>query len=103
MTTVTLGRTGIVTGKNAFGAIPIQRISAEEAVRLLHRALDGGITFFDSARAYHDSEDKLGLAFADRRDRIYLATKSTAGTPPVLRRHPGAVLYLDQDSSSLLV
>ncbi len=86
MTTVTLGRTGIVTGKNAFGAIPIQRISAEEAVRLLHRALDGGITFFDSARAYHDSEDKLGLAFADRRDRIYLATKSTAGTPDALRR-----------------
>ena len=51
MNTVTLGRTGITSGKNAFGAIPIQRIPADDAVYLLRKALEGGITFFDSARA----------------------------------------------------
>lgn len=86
MTTVTLGRTGITVGKNAFGAIPIQRIPAEDAVRLLHRAFDGGITFFDSARAYHDSEEKLGLAFEGMRDKVSFATKSLASTPDALRR-----------------
>ena len=86
MTTVALGRTGITVGKNGFGAIPIQRIPAEDAVRLLRKALAGGITFFDSARAYRDSEEKLGLAFAGCRDEVWLATKSTAGSPDALRR-----------------
>lgn len=86
MNTVTLGRTGITSGKNAFGAIPIQRIPADDAVYLLRKALEGGITFFDSARAYNDSEEKLGLAFSDRRREVCLATKSTASSPDVLRR-----------------
>lgn len=86
MTTVTLGRTGITVGKNAFGAIPIQRIPVEDAVRLLHKAYEGGIMFFDSARAYNDSEEKLGLAFEEMRDKVYLATKSLADTPDALRR-----------------
>lgn len=86
MTTVTLGRTGITVSKNAFGALPIQRISIDEAVSLLRKAHDGGITFFDTARAYTDSEEKLGRAFAGMRDQIFLATKSHAGTPEALRR-----------------
>ncbi len=78
MVTVTLGSTGITTGKNAFGALPIQRISREEAVRLLRKAYDGGVTFFDTARFYTDSEVKLGEAFAGMRDKIYLASKTMA-------------------------
>jgi len=77
MKTITLGKTGITTGKNAFGALPIQRISAYEAVNLLHCAFDAGITFFDTARGYTDSEEKLGLAFNGRTD-IIIATKSPA-------------------------
>ena len=50
MTTVTLGRTGITVSKNAFGALPIQRISIDEAVSLLRKAHDGGITFYDTSR-----------------------------------------------------
>ncbi len=78
MNTVTLGKTGIITNKNGFGALPIQRISEKEAVRLLRKAYDHGITFFDTARWYTDSEHKVGLAFADMRDKIFLATKTGA-------------------------
>jgi len=60
---VRLGSTEIVVDKNGFGALPIQRISDEEAVKLLRRAYEGGIRFFDTARLYSDSEHKLGLAF----------------------------------------
>ena len=78
MTTVTLGKTGIVSPKNAFGALPVQRVTDEEAVAILHRAYEGGMTFFDTARAYSDSEHKLGLAFAGMREKITIATKTGA-------------------------
>lgn len=78
MTTVTLGSTGITTEKNGFGALPIQRVSMEEAVRLLHKAYEGGMTFFDTARFYTDSEAKLGMAFAAMREKVFIATKTMA-------------------------
>ena len=77
----TLGKTGITVDKVAFGALPVQRVGMEEAVALLRRALDGGITFFDTARAYTDSEEKLGAAFEGMRDRLYIATKTGAVKP----------------------
>lgn len=80
MVTVTLGKTGIVTNKNGFGALPIQRVSDEEAVALLRKAYEGGMTFFDTARFYTDSEHKIGLAFSKMRDKIYIATKTAATT-----------------------
>ncbi|MBQ7983991.1 MAG: aldo/keto reductase [Clostridia bacterium] len=86
MTTVTLGKTGIVSPKNAFGALPVQRVSDEDAVALLRRAYEGGMTFFDMARAYSDSEHKLGLAFAGMRDKITIATKTMAQDAVGLRR-----------------
>lgn len=82
---VRLGKTEIVVNKNGFGALPIQRISDEAAVYLLRRAYDGGIRFFDTARAYSDSEHKLGLAFADIRKNLYIATKSGAKTGEAMR------------------
>ena len=81
MRTITLGRTGITTPQNAFGALPIQRVSLETAVSLLRRAYEGGMTFFDTARAYSDSEIKLGAAFDGMRDKIYIASKTAAKTP----------------------
>ncbi len=78
MQTVTLGQTGITTNKNAFGALPIQRISDEAAVHLLRKAYENGITFFDTARWYTDSEYKLGLALEGVRDKIFIATKTGA-------------------------
>ena len=55
MNKITLGKTNLVIEKNGFGCLPIQRISEQDAVNLLHRAYDGGINFFDTARAYSDS------------------------------------------------
>lgn len=81
MNTVTLGKTGITTNKNGFGALPIQRISDEEAVKLLRKAYEAGVTFFDTARYYTDSEHKVGLAFAGMRDKVFIASKTGATTP----------------------
>ncbi len=80
MSTVTLGRTGITVDKNGFGALPIQRIPTEDAVYLLRKAFDHGITFFDTARGYTDSEEKLGLAFSGIPQKLYIATKTPART-----------------------
>ncbi len=77
---VTLGSTGITVNKNGFGALPIQRISKEDAVFLTRKAFDSGITFFDTARAYSDSEEKLGEAFEGLRDKLFIATKTGALT-----------------------
>jgi aryl-alcohol dehydrogenase-like predicted oxidoreductase len=73
-----LGRTGLTVSRCGFGALPIQRTPMEEAVRLLRRAYAGGIDFFDTARNYSDSEEKLGRALADVRQHIVIATKSSA-------------------------
>lgn len=78
MVCVTLGSTGITVNKNGFGALPIQRIGQASAVRLLRKAYDAGIDFFDTARFYTDSEEKIGEALGDVRTKIYIATKTAA-------------------------
>lgn len=78
---MTLGTTGITVPQNAFGALPVQRTDLASAVKILRRAYEGGMRFFDTARAYTDSEEKLGNAFAGMRDKIYIATKTMARTP----------------------
>ncbi len=78
MNKVILGKTGIVSPQNAFGALPVQRVTEEEAVILLRRAYEAGFTFFDTARAYTDSEKKLGMALGHVRDSITIATKTAA-------------------------
>lgn len=80
MSQVTLGTTGITVNKNGFGALPVQRVTMEEAKKLLRKAFESGITFFDTARAYTDSEEKLGEALSDVRDQIFIATKTAAKT-----------------------
>ena len=84
MKNITLGSTGITAPQNGFGALPVQRDDKETAVKILRRAYEGGMRFFDTARAYSDSEEKLGLAFGDGyldRSDIYIATKTMAQTP----------------------
>ena len=81
MTTVTLGRTGITVNKNGFGCLPIQRIGKEEAAFLLRKAYRNGIRFFDTARVYTDSEEKVGYALKNVRSEIILASKTPSKTP----------------------
>lgn len=76
MTEVILGKTGIKASKNAFGALPIQRVSLEYAGMLLKKAYESGVNYFDTARWYTDSEEKIGCALSDVRDKIYIATKT---------------------------
>jgi len=78
MARIEVGTTGITVERNGFGALPIQRISEEEAVRLLRRAREGGMEWFDSAHAYSNSEEKLGAAFGGHWDGIFIATKTGA-------------------------
>ena len=78
MKKIVLGKTGIVTPQNAFGALPVQRRNTEDAVKILRKAYEGGITFFDTARAYTDSEEKIGLALSDVRKEIFIASKTMA-------------------------
>ena len=80
MEKVTLGRTGITVNRNGFGALPIQRVTGEDAITILRKAYDQGIRFFDSARWYSDSEEKLGNALSDVRKDIYIATKTGSTT-----------------------
>ena len=86
MKQITLGSTGITVPQNAFGALPVQRDDMELAVKLLRRAYEGGMRFFDTARAYSDSEEKLGNAFEGMREQIYIATKTGAKTPEAFRK-----------------
>ncbi|MDR3264587.1 MAG: aldo/keto reductase [Synergistaceae bacterium] len=75
-----LGNTGLRVSRSGFGALPIQRLPVGEAGDLLRQAFDGGINFFDTARAYSNSEEKIGLALSDVRDRLFIATKTQALT-----------------------
>jgi predicted aldo/keto reductase-like oxidoreductase len=59
-----------------FGGIPLQGLPDRDAELVLIRALDRGVNFFDSARAYTDSEEKMGRALHAHRDRIHLASKA---------------------------
>ena len=82
-----LGRTGLRVNKDGYGALPVQRTDKQAAVALLRRALDGGINFFDTARGYTDSEEKLGAAFAGRLNELFLATKTMARKGEELTEH----------------
>ena len=84
-----LGRTGLMATENSFGALPIQRVSREEATVILKKAYEAGINFYDTARFYTDSEEKLGAALGAVRDHILLATKS------MNRTRQGALAELD--------
>ena len=76
MDKIRLGKTGLEVSACAFGALPIQRVSFKDAAYLLRKAYDNGVTYFDTANAYSDSEEKIGAALSDVRDKIIISTKS---------------------------
>ena len=76
MEKIRLGRTELYVTKTAFGALPIQRISRADAVKLVRRAYEGGINYFDTANMYTDSEEKLGEALEGVRQNVVISTKS---------------------------
>ena len=80
MEKIRLGRTNLMVTRTSFGVLPLQRTPMEEAIRILKRAYEAGINFYDTARGYTDSEEKIGRALSDVRDYIIIATKNNGST-----------------------
>lgn len=87
MKKVRLGKSGLMVTKTSFGALPIQRISVTEAARIVRKAYDGGINYFDTANAYTDSEKKLGEAFEGIRQNVIISTKSGGNDKKTVTEH----------------
>lgn len=71
-----LGKTNLEVNKNGFGALPIQRRNKKDSIEILKRAYENKINFYDTARFYSDSEEKIGKALNEVRDKIIIATKT---------------------------
>lgn len=82
----TLGKTGIRVTRLGLGGIPIQRVSEREAVETVIHAIERGIDFIDTSRAYTTSEARIGLALRETGKRVVLATKSQQHTADKVRR-----------------
>ena len=87
MEKIRLGKTDLMVTKASFGAMPIQRISREDAVKLVRRAYEAGINYFDTANAYTDSEEKLGEALRDVRQNVVISTKSAGKDKKTVQAH----------------
>jgi aryl-alcohol dehydrogenase-like predicted oxidoreductase len=87
MDKIKLGRTNLMVSRSGFGALPIQRVSLGDAQKILRKAYDNGINFFDTARGYSDSEEKIGYSLSDVRNNIIIATKSPAKDKKTLLEH----------------
>jgi predicted aldo/keto reductase-like oxidoreductase len=73
-----LGRTGIQVSALGVGGHHLGDLTtADEAIRLVHEAVDAGVTFFDNAWEYYNgkTENLLGRALRGRRDKVVLMTK----------------------------
>src|SRR5512136_1642005 len=87
MRQIRLGKTNLMVSELGFGGIPIQRLDDAEAVRVVRRCLDLGVTFLDSANSYTTSEERIGQAIAGRREGLVIATKSGARDAKTCREH----------------
>ena len=73
-----LGKTNYKVNKNGFGALPIQRRNKKDSIEIIQKAYDNGINFYDTARFYTDSEEKLGASLNEVRENVIIATKTGA-------------------------
>lgn len=87
MRKIRLGKTGLLVTKPALGCLPLQRASMDDAVKILRRAYDAGINYFDTANSYTDSEEKIGRALHDVRRGIVISTKSQGRDKKTVAAH----------------
>ncbi|MFC1802357.1 aldo/keto reductase [Thermoproteota archaeon] len=81
-----LGRTGLRVRTLGFGGIPIQRISEEDATNVVRRCYELGMNYYDTARGYSNSEERIGKALEDVREKVFLATKSHQRTSQGIKK-----------------
>jgi len=87
METTTLGRTGLKISRVGFGAIPIQRLNDEDAIAVVTRCLELGITYLDTANAYSTSERRMGVALGKWKGNVVVSTKTQSRTPEGVAAH----------------
>jgi len=88
MEKIRLGKTEMMVSRLGFGGIPIQRVSEDEAVAVVKKCLELGITYLDTANAYTTSEGRIGKAIRGRkREEIFIATKSTSRSREGMESH----------------
>ena len=88
MDKVRFGKTGLQVSKIAFGGIPIQRLTTEDAVNVVKGCIELGVNFLDTANGYSDSEEKIGIAIKGMpRDELVIASKSGAKDKKGLLEH----------------
>jgi aryl-alcohol dehydrogenase-like predicted oxidoreductase/Pyruvate/2-oxoacid:ferredoxin oxidoreductase delta subunit len=92
---IRLGKTNLTVSKTAIGTVPLQRLPTPEAVRLIRAAYDGGVTFFDTADNYSQSEAKLGRALEGLRHKVVIATKVS------VPQYSNAMVALEQSMRDL--
>jgi len=83
---IKLGKTGLNVKTMGFGGIPIQRVSEEKAIEVVRRCYDLGLNYYDTARGYTTSEERIGKALEDVRDKVYIATKSHQRTADGIKK-----------------
>ena len=76
MKKIRLGKTDMMVTQIGFGGIPIQRLTDDEAVKIVKRCLELGINFIDTANTYTTSEERIGKAIKGCRDKVIIATKT---------------------------
>jgi len=87
MKTVRLGKTGLKVSRVGIGGIPITRPPEDEAARIVRRAIDLGINFFDTAIGYKDSEVRIGKGIVGHRDKVVIATKGGGRDKAATQQH----------------
>ncbi len=83
MEKVRLGRTNLVVTKLGWGGIPIQRVGEHEAVSVIQAVIEMGVDLLDTARAYTNSEHRIGLALQRTERPVILSSKSTVRTAKI--------------------
>jgi aryl-alcohol dehydrogenase-like predicted oxidoreductase len=100
-----LGRTGLEVGVLGMGGLFVSRrgqADRDEARRAVHRALELGVNYVDTAPSYHDSEEVLGYALADAPRPFILSTKLGGRPQPFDPRDKDALRRSVEESLRLL-
>ena len=88
MDKIRLGKTGLEVTRVGFGGIPIQRLTEAEAIKVVHRVIDLGLTYIDTANGYTVSEERIGKAVKGRRrEDVVIATKTGSRDPKEMEQH----------------